>query len=81
MAVGIPAVISPVGVGKEILDQHEVGLAARSPNDWYEALTILLNDRKVAAQLGANGRKVAEEQFSIVINAPRVAAVIKEIAG
>lgn len=81
MAVGIPAIISPVGVGKEILEEHEVGRAARSSNDWYEALTFLLNDRKVALRLGANGRKVVEERFSVAINAPRVAAVIQEIAG
>jgi glycosyltransferase involved in cell wall biosynthesis len=81
MAVGIPAVISPVGVGKEILDQNEVGLTALSVNDWFEALTRLLNDGNFAERLGANGKRLVEKEFSVEINAPRIAAVIREIAG
>src|SRR6266550_1015595 len=81
MAVGIPAIVSPVGVAKEILDQHEVGLAARSPNEWYEALRLLFQDKETAAQLAANGRKLVEKEFSVDINAPKIAAVIREIAG
>jgi glycosyltransferase involved in cell wall biosynthesis len=81
LAVGIPAVISPVGVGKEILDQYDVGLTARSANDWFEALTRLLNDGNFATRLGANGRRLVEKEFSVEINAPRIAAVIRNIAG
>jgi glycosyltransferase involved in cell wall biosynthesis len=80
MAVGIPAVISPVGVGREILEQHEVGLAARSTNEWYEALRLLFHDRETAARVGANGRKLVEKEFSVDINVPKIAAVIREIA-
>lgn len=81
MAVGIPSVISPVGVGKEILDRHEVALAALSANDWFAALTRLLKDGKFAARLGANGRRLVEKEFSVATNTPRIAAVIREIAG
>lgn len=81
LAVGIPAIVSPVGVSKELLNQRDVGLAARNTNEWFEALRRLFRDREVAARLGAAGRKLVEERFSVTTNLPKLAAVIHEIAG
>ena len=80
LAVGIPAIVSPVGVSQRLLDQGDVGLAARNPNEWFNALRRLFDDREGAARLGAAGRKLVEEQFSIKANAPKLAAAIHEIA-
>jgi glycosyltransferase involved in cell wall biosynthesis len=80
LAVGIPAIVSPVGVSKTLLDQYDVGLSARNPNEWFDALRRLFGDREGAARLGAAGRKLVEEQFSITVNAPKLAAAIHEIA-
>lgn len=80
LAVGIPAIVSPVGVGKELLDQREVGLAASDTNQWFEALRRLYRDRELSARLGAAGRKLVDERFSVTTNAPKLAAVIHEIA-
>ncbi|HEY8185276.1 MAG TPA: glycosyltransferase [Pyrinomonadaceae bacterium] len=80
LAVGIPAIVSPVGVSKSLLGQSDVGLAARNPNEWFDALRRLFDDRRAAARLGAAGRKLVEEQFSITVNAPKLAAAIREIA-
>jgi len=41
LAVGIPVVVSPIGANKNILRQAEVGLAATTANDWFEALRLL----------------------------------------
>ena len=80
LAVGIPAIVTPVGVSRKLLDQGEVGLAARNPNEWFNSLRRLFSDRDCAAQLGAAGRKLVEEQFSVTTNAPKLAAAIHEIA-
>lgn len=80
MAVGIPAVVSPVGVAAEVLSRNRVGLAARTANDWYDSLSLLYSDQDLSARLGAAGRKLAEEEFSVATNAPKLAAVIREIA-
>jgi glycosyltransferase involved in cell wall biosynthesis len=81
MATGIPTIVSPVGVNKEILDQRHVGLGAGDTNDWYEALRTLFCDRELAIRLGKEGRNLVEEEFSIIRNAPKLATVIHEIAG
>lgn len=80
LAVGIPAIVSPVGVSQRLLDQCDVGLAARNPNEWFDALRRLFGDREGAVRLGATGRKLVDEQFSINVNAPKLAAAIHEIA-
>jgi glycosyltransferase involved in cell wall biosynthesis len=80
LAVGIPAIVSPVGVSKSLLDQCDVGLGARNPNEWFDALRRLFADKEGAARLGAAGRKLVEEQFSVTVNAPKLAAAIHEIA-
>jgi len=81
LACGIPAVVSPVGVSEEILRLGEVGLSARDANDWFVNLDRVYADRELAAQLGAAGRKLVEERFSVQANVPRLAQVIEEIAG
>lgn len=81
LGVGIPVVASPVGVAKEIFEQGEVGIAARDDNDWYEALRQLHHDRELASRLGVTGCKLVEEQFSVHANAPKLAAIIREVAG
>ncbi len=81
MAVGIPAVVSPVGVNKDVLRQAEVGLAAANANDWFESLRLLFNDRERAASFGSEGRKLVEGDYSVRKNAAALAKIFEEAAG
>jgi hypothetical protein len=81
MAVGIPVVASPVGVAAEILAMSEIGLAATSREDWSVALRRLATDRGAAARMGATGRQVVERAFAVKVNAGRLAAIFREVAG
>lgn len=80
MSVGIPVVVSPVGVNKEILALDQVGLAASSPNDWYEALERLSNNHQLGQQMGAAGRRVVQEHYSVIANAPKLVDIFHEVA-
>ena len=81
LAVGIPAIASPIGVANALLKTNRVGFGARVANDWYEFLSVLAEDRQLAARMGAEGRRLVEEEFSVVRNAPKLAAAICEVAG
>lgn len=81
MAVGIPVVVSPVGVNREILEQAEVGLAARSTDEWYDALRALYEDRDLGLRLGAAGRRLVEEKYSVNSNVVALAEIFLEVAG
>ena len=79
MAVGIPTVVSPVGVNAEILGQSEVGLPATSGDGWYEGLRLLYYDRALASRFGAAGRKLAEERYSTAKNVSLLAHIFREV--
>ena len=79
MSTGLPVVVSPVGVNKEILDHGEVGLAARSDDDWYAALKSLFSEREMGRRLGSVGRRVVEQHYSVTASAPKLAAIFREL--
>jgi len=80
MAVGLPIVISPVGVNAEILNRDEVGFPATSANDWYAALERLFTESELGPRMGAAGRKVVQEHYSVTANAPKLANIFREVA-
>jgi glycosyltransferase involved in cell wall biosynthesis len=79
-ATGIPAVVSPVGMNAEVLGMAEAGLGAKTPVEWVDAITALHDDRARAGALGAAGRRLVEERFSVKVVAPRLAAIFREVA-
>lgn len=68
MALGIPAVASPVGVNKEIIDE-ENGFLCTSENEWYHALEKLVNDVELRKKMGAKGREKIVKSYSVQANA------------
>jgi len=79
MSVGLPVVVSPVGVNEEILGYDGVGLAATSGDGWYAALKRLFTERELGPQMGSAGRRVVEEHYSVRANAPKLADIFGEV--
>ena len=74
MAAGIPAVVTPAGMNREVLSLAEVGLGADTEPEWFTALSALLSDVGLRERMGAAGRAVVEEHFSLHQLAARYAA-------
>ena len=68
LALGIPAVASPVGVNKTIIEEGRNGFLCASEEDWYRRLELLLQNPVLRGQLGEAGRRKMQEQFSIEAN-------------
>ena len=81
MAVGLPVIVSPVGMNRDVLDKADIGLAAGSPDQWYEALVSLYKDRTLGVELGLEGRKVVEQFYNADIIARELADIFKSLAG
>ena len=81
MACGVPVVVSPVGANRDVLACGEVGLAATTPDDWVDAIDTLLRAPHRADRCGARGRAIVEERFSVRALAPRLASLLREVAG
>lgn len=79
MAVGLPVIVSPVGVNQEVLEHDELGLAASSAGDWYRALERLHNDRELGVRMGAKGRRVTEVHYSVRTNVVNLVDIFREV--
>jgi glycosyltransferase involved in cell wall biosynthesis len=64
MALEIPAVISPVGVNKDIIKDGVNGFLASSDNEWFEKLSRLIDDTGLRENMGKEARKTVLEQYS-----------------
>lgn len=78
MSVGLPVVVSPVGMNVEILDRGPCGFAAKSSDDWVDAISTLLSDATLACQMGRSGRQIVEARYARNVIAPQLAQLLKE---
>ena len=65
MAAGVPAVLSPVGVNREIIGNDEYGRLAGSEDQWVNALVELATDETLRMHLGAKGRERVVDRYSV----------------
>lgn len=71
MALGIPTVMSPVGVNSEIINDGYNGLLAKTEEQWVEKLSLLIEGLDIRRKLGANARKTVELKYSVSSNKER----------
>jgi glycosyltransferase involved in cell wall biosynthesis len=77
MSVGLPVIVSPVGMNRDILSKANVGFAATSADQWYESLQALYNNQDLQFELGNNGRRVVENDFSATAIATQLATIFR----
>jgi len=65
MALGIPTIMSPVGVNSEIIIDNINGFLADSDEEWIEKLSLLIDSFELRQKLGNAGCKTVEEKFSV----------------
>jgi glycosyltransferase involved in cell wall biosynthesis len=69
MSLGIPALVSPIGVNTSIVDDGANGMICSSDSDWEKAITRLITDRGLSIRLGNEARKKVEKKYSVISNA------------
>lgn len=65
MALGIPTVMSPVGVNKDIIQHGENGFLASTPEEWEDCLTQLIQSPELRQRLGEAGRQTVQQHYSV----------------
>ncbi len=68
MALGMPAVVSPVGVNTEIVDDGINGFVCQTNEEWEIAIRKLLRDETLRTQMGENARMKIVRKFSVLSN-------------
>jgi glycosyltransferase involved in cell wall biosynthesis len=80
MACGVPVVAAAVGVNREIIQDGVNGFLASTPAEWVTKLGMLISDPALRARFALAGRETIENRYSLHVNAPRVAAVLRQAA-
>lgn len=68
MAMGIPALASPVGVNTTMIKDGVNGFLCSTTEEWIERLSQLIKDPAVRKKIGEAGRKTVEDSYSVNSN-------------
>lgn len=80
MACGLPVVASPVGENRLLVKEGANGFLASSLQDWRDVLAQLVLDPSLRLSLGHEGRKKAEQEYSLQVHAPRLVELFRSLA-
>lgn len=78
MALSKPVVASNVGANRDVVTS-KTGFLVDTEQDWIEALLKLIESPKLINEMGANGREVVENKFSVESKALQLSKIIKEL--
>ncbi|HRH70842.1 MAG TPA: glycosyltransferase family 4 protein [Flavobacteriales bacterium] len=65
MGIGLPAIMSPVGVNSEIIADGENGFLASTTGEWVDKLSRLIESAELRLTMGDRARRTVEERFSV----------------
>lgn len=66
MALGIPTIMSPVGVNTEIIQNGENGMLASTTEEWISCLEQLIENAELRKKIGKQARKTVVEKYSVL---------------
>ena len=70
MALGIPPLVSPVGMNSEVVQTGHNGFVCATPAEWEAGLRELLADANLRQRLGLAARRTIEDRYSVRSNTP-----------
>lgn len=68
MALGVPALVSPIGVNTDIVTHGQDGFVCDTPQQWEQALRQLLQDRALRERMGRQARETVQQRYSVRSN-------------
>jgi glycosyltransferase involved in cell wall biosynthesis len=75
LALGIPAVASPVGVNTLIVEQGKTGFLCEVKEEWSKSLAFLIEQEDKRTLMGKLGRNKIENEYSISSQSVKFAAL------
>lgn len=81
LAVGVPFVMTPIGVCAEIGEDKITHFNAINSDDWYNSLSRLIADAELRKRMGKAGRDLALASYTVPIHARRLADSIRQVVG
>ncbi len=78
LSVGVPFVVTPVGVAGDIGIENKTHFAADTKEHWYKSLAQLLESDDLRKQMGDHGRNYALENYTVSRQSDLIVAALLE---
>jgi glycosyltransferase involved in cell wall biosynthesis len=79
LGVGVPAVCTPVGINRDVVQDGVHGLWANTKDEWVEKLSTLIENPSLREKMGGEGRKKIMDAYTVQVCAPKLIEWIKEM--
>lgn len=79
MALGIPTVATAIGANFRVIDNEINGFLVKTEEDWFNQLSMLIEDASLRKKLGTAARKKVENKFSLHANAPIYLGILNKV--
>ena len=78
--VKVPTVASNIGAFKETIIDGKTGLLCTKPEEWYNALKILIKDKYLRKTIGSNAFEFCKEKYNALLTGSRLVNYINSIS-
>ncbi len=80
MAMGVPTIVSPVGMNCQVIRNQENGVWARDEAEWIEQIRSLVTQPELRVRLSTAGLSTVRNYYSLDVLAPQLAHALHEAA-
>ena len=83
MAMGLPVITSNFELYKNVIEVNKCGICVDplNPNELADAVEYIINNPKIATEMGRNGRRIVEEKYNWLIEEKKLLNFYKKILG
>jgi glycosyltransferase involved in cell wall biosynthesis len=79
-SVNAAPIASPVGMNADVVLHNITGFLADTQEEWYDQLSLLIQDAELRSKLGQNGRSHIEHHYSVETWLPKLVNAIEFVA-
>lgn len=80
MALGIPTVMSPVGMNKTLIQHNVNGLLVDSDKEWEDAFILLLSSVEERIRIGKAGQNTVTNEYSVEANKNKYLNLFRQLS-
>jgi len=77
--VGVPVVCTPVGINRDLVEDGVNGFWARTPEEWENKISNLIEDSLLREKMGREGRMRVLEKYTVQSCAPRLFSILNRV--
>ena len=81
MAAGLPVVARKMGSNTEVIKDGVNGFLVETETEWFDRLSLLIENTELRLKMGAAARNTAVENYSVKTQIGRVAQIFDEVYG